>query len=120
MRRVGRGLVMAFAVIGAFWSAVLATGLLLDASEFDQTRGGYAPPYDDWTGTPIDWSGADVSSTGMARRGRVTTLLVNCTTGMIEVEVLRFRIPFRPLSARAIVVHRPRDACAARGFSPRF
>lgn len=110
----------AFAVIGLVATVVLGSGLALDLSNFDRTKGGYEPPYEGWTGEPIDWSVTDVTRTGMARRGYVTTLLVDCTSGMIEVEALGQRIPFRPLSGRAIVVHRPREACVARGFTPRF
>jgi hypothetical protein len=120
MRGVARWANRVFAGIGVVLTAILVTGLVLDVSNFDRTRGGYSPPYEGWTGEPIDWSQTDVTAQGMARRGYVTTLLVYCTTGMVEVEVFRQRIPFRPLSERAIVVHRPREACVARGFSPRF
>ncbi len=120
MRSVARFAVRVFAGIGAILTAILVTGLAVDFSSFDRTRGGYEPPYQGWTGQPIDWSRTDVTAQGMARRGYVTTLLVDCATGMVEVEVFRQRIPFRPLSDRAIVVHRPREACVARGFSPRF
>lgn len=120
MRPVARWGVRVFAVVGVIATGMLGTGLVLDASNFDRTRGGYAPPYDGWTGEPIDWAATDVTATGMARRGYVTTLLVDCTSGMVEVEVLKQWIPFRPLSGRAIVVHRPREACVARGFTPRF
>lgn len=120
MRAAGRWAVRGLAVLGLVLTTILSTGLILDLSGFDRTRGGYAPPYEGWTGEPIDWSATDVTGEGMARRGYVTTLLVDCTTGMVEVEVFRRRIPFRTLSERAIVVHRPREACVARGFSPRF
>jgi hypothetical protein len=120
MRALARWGVRLFAGIGLGLTALLTTGFAIDLSNFDRTRGGYAPPFTGWTGTPIDWSQTDVTPTGMARRGRVTTLLVDCTTGRVEVEVFGERIPFRPLSERAIVVHRPREACRDRGFQPRF
>lgn len=58
--------------------------------------------------------------TGMARRGHVLNFLVDCTTGMISIEVFKLKIPFRKRSPRALAVHKPREACEARGFQPAF
>jgi hypothetical protein len=98
----------------------VAVALVADFSQFDRTRGGYEAPYAGWTGEPIDWSIVDVSPTGFARRGRVLDVLVDCTAGMIEMDLIGFRIPFRGFSERAMIVHRPREACTAAGFVPQF
>lgn len=95
-------------------------GVAADIRSFDQTRGGYTAPYTDFTGTPIDWSGVETTATGMLRRGWVIDFLADCTDGMITGRILGLAIPFRPFSERAIVVHRPREACAERGFAPAF
>ena len=99
--------------------AVLA-GVIADVRAFDRTRGGYDPPYTGFTGTPIDWSTVRTTPTGMLRPGWVIDVLADCTSGMITGRILGVEIPFRPFSDRAIAVHRPREACAARGFTPQF
>ncbi|WP_156323868.1 hypothetical protein [Bacillus sp. JCM 19034] len=45
---------------------------------------------------------------------------LNCTTGMISFELYNQNIDYRVVSERAIVVHKPREACMERGFSPEF
>lgn len=109
-----------FAVLGAALAALIVAGLVLDVQALDQTRGGYEPPYTDYTGMPIDWDALDVTATGMAYRGRVVNILVNCTSGMMSFEIFKAEIPFRKFSPRALVVHRPREACEQRGFAPEF
>jgi hypothetical protein len=105
---------------GALAAAVLALGLALDVRDFDRTSGGYESPYTDVVGEPIDWRRADTTATGMVVRGRVVDVLVDCDDGMIRFEAFRLIVPFRPFSERAIVVHRPADACRERGFEPSF
>lgn len=109
-----------FFALGVLLTGVFVTGFFLDLSSFDQTRGGYEPPYVGYTGTPTDWSLADRTQKGMARRGYVTTFLVNCSTGMMSVEIFKQEIEFRVFSPRAIAVHKPREACRERGFEPMF
>ena len=48
-------------------------------SPFDQTRGGYEPPYTGYTATPIDWTTLDVTADGMGHRGHVVNVLIDCT-----------------------------------------
>jgi hypothetical protein len=72
------------------------------------------------TGPPIDWSEMDTTRAGMARRGRVMNVLVDCETGMMTVEIFGRQIEWRTFSPRALVVHKPREACRERGFEPRF
>lgn len=117
---IGTGLKRVFLVLGALLTGLLLTGLFLDFASFDRTKGGYEAPYTGYTGEPTDWSIADLTATGMARRGYVVTLLVNCTTGMISVEVFKQQFDFRVFSPRAIAVHKPREACRERGFEPQF
>lgn len=108
------------AAFGAVVLILLGVGLALDVRNFDPTSGGYEPPYRDFTGTPIDWSQADQTRVGMASRGYVVNVLVDCTSGMISLETFKQVIPFRPFSPRALAVHQPRDACTERGFEPEF
>jgi hypothetical protein len=112
--------VRAFAILGALLTGLLLFGLARDAASFDTTRGGYEPPYTGYTGEPIDWATLDVTATGMVGRGRVINVLIDCTSGMMHFEFFGAAIPFRPFSPRAIAVHKPREACIERGFSPAF
>lgn len=111
---------LSLAAIGLLSIVLFIGGLALDASGYDNTEGGYEPPYEGWSGTPTDWDAGDTTPTGMARRGYVANLLIDCTTGMISFEIYGQVIPFRPFSPRALAVHQPREACIARGFSPTF
>ena len=115
-----RGLTRLFAVIGLAASAMLATGIALDIRAIDQTRGAYDPPYTNYTGEPIDWRRMDTTGSGMMYRGRVVDLLVDCRSGMMTFDVFGFEKPWRAFSARALVVHKPREECQARGFAPEF
>jgi hypothetical protein len=99
---------------------VTLAGAVADLREFDQTRGGYDPPYEGWTGTPIDWSAGAVTSTGYLNPGRVVSTTMDCTTGMLAFVVLGVSVDYRVVSPRAIAVHRPREACADAGFDPQF
>lgn len=109
-----------FAAVGLLFTVWAIWAATLDFFHFDETSGGYEAPYTGWTGKPIDWKQVDVSPDGFARRGTLIDVLVNCTTGMIEFDVFGIRVPFRVLSNRALVVHRPREACVLAGFNPRF
>jgi len=93
---------------------------VLDYRAFDPTEGAYEPPYENYTGEPIDWSRLDVTDEGLVYRGFVVDILVNCQSGMISFEVYRIRVQWRKLSPRAIAIHEPRPACRRRGFDPRF
>jgi len=118
--RLVRAAVPAFAVIGLLAVVGLVVGLVADYSSFDRTSGGYEAPYSGWTGTPIDWTTADVSKAGFRKQGYVMDVAVNCTTGMITFELFGARYDYRAFSARAIAVHKPREACTAQGFTPQF
>jgi hypothetical protein len=116
-----RRILLALAGAGAVALASVAALVYLDYRSFDRTSGGYDPPYADWTGTPIDWENeAEATADGFRRSGRIVTTTLDCTTGMISFEIAGVRRDFRPVSPRAIAVHRPREACRARGFEPEF
>lgn len=117
MKRIA---ILILSTIGLLSIMLFVGGLAFDAGGFDNTEGGYEPPYEGWTGTTTDWDAGDTTPTGMARRGYVANLLVNCTTGMISFQIYGQTIPFRPFSPRAIAVHQPREACIERGFKPTF
>lgn len=106
--------------IGLLYIMLFFVGLALDAGGFDNTEGGYEPPYDGWTGTPTNWDAGDTTPTGMARRDYVANLLVNCKTGLISFQIYGQTIPFRSFSLRALGVHQPCEACIERGFNPTF
>ncbi|MBC8008268.1 MAG: hypothetical protein H7X76_09510 [Prolixibacteraceae bacterium] len=110
----------AFALVGIAATLLLVIGLASDLRSFDRTSGGYEPPYKGYTGTPTDWNTMDTTTAGMSYRGRILNVLIDCTTGMITFQWFKLEIPFREFSPRALVVHKPREACAGRGFEPRF
>ncbi|OIQ26525.1 hypothetical protein [uncultured Vibrio sp.] len=109
-----------FALIGLLSVAFLSVALYFDVQEMDKTEGGYEAPFEGVTGERIDWDSMDLTSTGLVRRGYVLNFIVNGTTGMISLEILGIPFEARKLSERAIVVHKPREAFIARGFSPEF
>ncbi|TQE99692.1 MAG: hypothetical protein FKY71_07240 [Spiribacter salinus] len=112
--------VSGFALIGFVTVLLLGTGVVMDVRSIDQTRGGYEPPYTDFTGEPVRWEQLDTTATGMVHRGHVVDVLIDCSSGMMTFDVFGLEIPWRGFSERALVVHKPRDACKDRGFSPRF
>ena len=110
----------AFATFGVLSAALLVAGFAQDVRSFDSTSGGYEPSYTDYTGEPIDWARIDVTPEGMAHRGHVVNVLIDCTSGMISLEVFKVTVPFRAFSDRALAVHKPHEACQARGCAPAF
>ncbi|AQU83165.1 MULTISPECIES: hypothetical protein [unclassified Halomonas] len=119
-RPVKKTIVAGFALIGFVSVLLLCIGLVMDFRSIDQTQGGYEPPYTDFTGQPIRWQELDSTATGMVHRGYVVDVLIDCSSGMMTFDVFGLAIPWRHFSERALVVHKPRDACEERGFSPRF
>ncbi|WP_410765606.1 hypothetical protein [Haloferax sp. DFSO60] len=119
---IQRVVLYTFAVVGLLFTLGIALGLAVDYATFDPTSGGYEPPYDDFSGEPIDWeSEAYTTKTGMFKPGYVVDIHLDCTTGMLSFELLNGPIVnFRPVSDRAIAIHDPRDACRNRGFYPEF
>lgn len=113
-------LVRALALFGAVALLALVVGAALDLRAFDRTSGGYEPPYTGVTGEPIDWDQADLTTTGLARRGRVINTLIDGRTGMISFEFYGHAFDFRRVSERAIVVHKVREGLRHRGFEPQF
>jgi hypothetical protein len=108
------------AAIGALSIALFSLGLFLDSQSFDRTSGGYTVPYTDFTGTPVDWKQADRTSTGFAGRGYIVNFLADCTTGMVSFQIFGQKLDWRTFSPRALVVHKPREACTEAGFQPQF
>ena len=100
--------------------ALLTTGIVADFMSFERTDGGYEPPYENYTGEPMDWTTVEITRTGMHKDGYVLDVRVNCTSGMMHFDIFGIVIPFRKFSPRAIAVHKPREACLERGFTPEF
>lgn len=116
-----RGLfVYGFMVVGILLTALLVGGVVADGLAFDRTSGGNEPPYTDFTGEPIAWEAAHVTDEGFFKDGYVVDAYVNCTTGMVSLEVYGQRWDWRELSGRALVVHEPAEACRRTGFEPEF
>lgn len=88
--------------------AVLIGGFVADIRSFDQTRGGYEPPYTGYTGTPIDWRMVETTRTGMRKNGYVVDVHADCTSGRMHLNFFGIMVPFRNFLARALVVHKPR------------
>ncbi|MEM7738112.1 MAG: hypothetical protein AAF267_20240 [Deinococcota bacterium] len=112
--------VRSFAVLGVIFTGLIAFGIVADGLSFDQTQGGYEPPYTDFTGEPIDWTTAYRTDEGFFNDGYVVDVFLNCSTGMVSFEVFQQRWNWQELSDRALVVHQPAEACRAAGFSPEF
>ena len=108
------------AALGFVLTALILGGLVADGLSFDRTSGGYEPPYTGYTGEPIDWEATHVTEEGFFKDGYVLDLYVDCTTGMVSFEVFQRRLDWRELSGRALVVHRPAEACRKEGFEPDF
>ncbi|PCF93912.1 hypothetical protein [Vreelandella nigrificans] len=119
-RLVRKTIIVGFALVGFVSVLLLCIGLIMDFRSIDQTQGGYEPPYTDFTGQPIRWQELDTTATGMVHRGYVVDVLIDCSSGMMTFDVFGLAIPWRNFSDRVLVVHKPRDACEERGFSPRF
>lgn len=108
------------ALIGLTLVFIMIAGIYLDFKNFDQTTGGYEPPFTGVTGNPVNWDSLDLTSSGLAKRGYVINVLVNGTTGMISFEIFKHQFDWRAFSERALIVHKPREAFIRRGFSPEF
>ncbi|MGU9951449.1 MAG: hypothetical protein ACNYPH_03945 [Gammaproteobacteria bacterium WSBS_2016_MAG_OTU1] len=120
VKKVLRVTSVIFATIGVLFIVLFISGFVADFKSFDRTSGGYEPPYENYTGEPINWNDGDTSTAGFVRRGSVLNTLLNCTSGMISFQIYGNEIEFRKVSERAIKVHKPREACIAKGFSPEF
>ena len=68
--------------------SLLIAGLVADFLSFDRTKGGYEPPYTDYTGEPIDWATVETTPTGMRKSGYILDGFVDCTTGMMHFGLL--------------------------------
>jgi hypothetical protein len=115
-RRLRRGAVALLAVLGLVFPAYLIGAAAIDVLSTDQTQGGYAPPYTDFTGQPIQADQAALEGDQLVIRGRVLDSEISCRTGMWVFDIVGFDIPYRPVSDRALVIHRPQDFCGAAGF----
>lgn len=120
MARFGSVLARVFAGLGLATVVLLAVGIVADYRGFDRTRGGYEPPYTGYTGEAIDWMEAYVSEDGFFANNYVLDTDVNCTTGMITLDLFGLRFDYRTFSERALVVNEPRAACSAAGFTTQF
>ncbi|MCC5860169.1 MAG: hypothetical protein JJT90_18610 [Ectothiorhodospiraceae bacterium] len=109
-----------FALIGFITVVMLLIGFMLDVRAIDSTRGGHEPPYTDYSGEPIRWESLDTTANGMVYRGRVLDVLIDCHNGMMHFDIFGLEVPWRALSERALIVHKPAEACRERGFEPRF
>jgi hypothetical protein len=115
-------LLYGFAAVGVILTLALVAGIVVDVATFDETSGGYEPPYTDYEGEPIDWDTETYTTqTGMVKPGYVVDFHLDCTSGMIRLEFLNLvTVDYREVSDRAIAVHQPQDACRERGFDPQF
>lgn len=109
-----------FAIIGILYVLYLLIGLVIDITTFDQTKGGYQPPYEGWSGKAVDWASMDKTTTGLVKRGYMIDVHINGTTGMISFGFLGKKFDWQTPSGRALKVHQPREALIKRGFNPQF
>ena len=94
-----------FALTGLTLVLIIIAGIYLDIQGFDQTKGGYEPPFIGVIGKPVDWDRMDLTSSGLTKRGYVINVLVNGTTGMISFEIFKQKIDWQVFSERALIVH---------------
>ncbi len=99
---------------------LLVVGVAVDFMSFDRTKGGYEPTYTGYTGEPVNWNEGKVTEIGFYRDGYVVDTIFDCTSGEFSFNLIGIDIPFRKVSERGIVVHKPREACTERGFKPEF
>jgi hypothetical protein len=105
------------AVIGAVTVLAFAVGTVVGVRDADRTEGGYAYPYDGWTGTPTDYGSWYLTDEGLFWPGPIVDQALDCTSGQLTIQVFGLvDVEFRPLSDRAKVVHQPQVACRDRGF----
>jgi hypothetical protein len=114
--RLRRGVLIALTVIGIVLPGYLIGAAVVDIARTDQTRGGYEPPYTGFTGTPIQADQVALEGDQLIIRGRVLDSEISCRTGMWVFDIMGFDIPYRTVSERALVVHRPQEFCRAAGF----
>ncbi|MDX1485745.1 MAG: hypothetical protein R3229_14830 [Alphaproteobacteria bacterium] len=86
------------ALFGALMLIVIILGVVTAIRGFDETRGGYEPPYTDFTGEPIDWSPLDRGPEGFVKRCHVIDVLLHCGTGMISLSLFGLEWQWRQLS----------------------
>ena len=110
----------AFTIIGILYTLYVCIGIGIDITTFDQTKGAYSAPYEGWTGKAVDWDAMDQTITGLVKRGYVIHVHLHGTTGMITFELFGMRYDWRKPSARALKVHKPKEALIRRGFKPEF
>ena len=105
-----------------FVLAWLFMGFINDVSSVDSTKGGYDPPYANWTGQPIDWGSWGKTGEGFVKRGAVMDYYVDCTTGGVSFAIfgVGIKVGLANLSERTLIIHEPREACIQRGFAPEF
>lgn len=108
------------ASVGLITILLVGIGAIADVLAMDPTSGGYEEPYTDFSGEPISWDEAYVTPDGMYAPGYVIDTHIDCTSGMISLDVFGVRMDYREFSDRALAVHEPREACEERGFSPDF
>jgi len=61
-RLIIKTMTVVFALIGFISVLLLCIGFIMDFRSFDQTQGGYEPPYTDFTGQPIRWHGIAITA----------------------------------------------------------
>ena len=120
LNRIGKIAVATFTLIGMVTTGFVIGGVTHDYLSFDQTSGGYAAPYTDYTGTPVDWDAAARTNEGFLGAGLVVDTRLDCSTGLITFTFYGVEVPFRVMSNRALVVHKPVEACEKYGFEPDF
>lgn len=115
-RRILAGLTRLFALLGlVLVVAILGLGAN-DILSTDRTSGGYEPPYTGYTGTPIQADEVALEGDTIVIRGNVVDSEISCRTGMWVFDILGVDIPYRPVSPRALTIHRPQAFCQAGGF----
>lgn len=115
-RRILAGLTRFFALLGLVLVVAIVGVGANDILSTDRTSGGYEPPYTGYTGTPIQADEVALEGDTIVIRGNVVDSEISCRTGMWVFDILGVDIPYRPVSPRALTIHRPQEFCQAGGF----
>ena len=118
--RIRVALTRGLAVFGVTVVELAIMDAVADYQGFDRRRGGYEPPFTGFTGEPSDRSEAYVTGRGFFDNNDVLGTHVDGTTGMITLDLFGLRFDDRTFSERALAAQKPREACTAASFAPRF
>ena len=104
-----------FVVLGA-----AITGVALDILNINPNKGIFDLPSRGFSGIPISYTEMDQTQMGLVKRGYVLDFHLDCTSGMVTLEVFKQKFLLRQVTKSEIAVHKPRETCILKRFKPKF